>query len=353
MRIAVETALDEINSAGGVLGKPLKLVFYDDVGEPARAVDNARRIGERDNCVVMIGGGRTPNAIALREPLAEMGLPWIGPISAGTRVIEHENGKNEWMFRISMKDRWVAGYLVDTAHKRNPSGKFGIIYEGTGWGQGAVPDVEAAMKRLNIPVAGKETVNIGDQDVSAQMIRLRDAGVDNLIVYVVDREGAAMLRSMERIGYRPNMISAWGLNNSFGKAVGPLADGILVAGTFNWNGELSPRAQKVFANIQRKFPEIKTPGDIQVPSGLANAYDSVYVIAEGLKIAGAFDRTKLRDALFKVNYEGIVAKYSPAFIKGNQERMDGITTDYYKMQAFHNGILLPLEQLLSPRSRLI
>ena len=136
MRIAVETALDEINSAGGVLGKPLKLVFYDDVGEPARAVDNARRIGERDNCVVMIGGGGTPNAIALREPLAEMGLPWIGPISAGTRVIEHENGKNEWMFRISMKDRWVAGYLVDTAHKRNPSGKFGIIYEGTRLGPG-------------------------------------------------------------------------------------------------------------------------------------------------------------------------------------------------------------------------
>ena len=142
----------------------------------------------------------------------------------------------------------------------------------------------------------------------------------------------------------PKMISAWGLTNTFGKGVGPLADGILVAGTFNWNGELSPRAQKVFANIQRKFPEIKTPGDIQVPSGLANAYDSVYVITEGLKIAGAFDRTKLRDALFKVNYEGIVAKYSPAFIKGNQERMDAITTDYYKMQAFHNGILLLLEQ---------
>ena len=90
-------------------------------------------------------------------------------------------------------------------------------------------------------------------------IRLRDAGVDNLIVYVVDREGAAMLRSMERIGYRPNMISAWGLNNSFGKAVGPLADGILVAGTFNWNGELSPRPGR-FSPISRgNFRKSKRP----------------------------------------------------------------------------------------------
>src|SRR3984957_162312 len=100
LRVAVETAIDEINSAGGVLGKPIRLVVYDDVGEPARAVDNGRRIGERDNCVIMMGGGRTPNAIALREPLAEMRLPWIGTISAGTKVIEHEDGQNEWMFRV-------------------------------------------------------------------------------------------------------------------------------------------------------------------------------------------------------------------------------------------------------------
>src|SRR5260221_13768948 len=51
LKIGVETAIDEINAAGGVLGKPLKLVIYDDVGEPAKAVDNGRRIGERDNCV--------------------------------------------------------------------------------------------------------------------------------------------------------------------------------------------------------------------------------------------------------------------------------------------------------------
>jgi branched-chain amino acid transport system substrate-binding protein len=344
LKMAVETALDEINGAGGVLGQQLRLVIYDDVGEPAKAVDNGRRIGERDNCVIMMGGGRTPNAIALREPLAEMNLPWIGPISAGTRVIEHESGKNEWMFRISMKDRWVSGYLVDYAHQRWPDAKLGIVYEGTGWGQGAVPDIEAAMKRANLPVVGKETFNLGDQDMSAQMIRLRDAGVNVIILYAVDRESANMLRSMDRVGYKPKIVSAWGLTTAFGKAVGPLAEGVFVAGTFNWNGDLSPRAKKVLAHTEQKYPQIKTGADIEVPSGFANAYDSVYVIAEALKIAGAFDRTKLRDAMFQVKYEGIVAKYDPAFVRGNQERMDGITTDHYKMQAFYNGMLMPVAQ---------
>jgi branched-chain amino acid transport system substrate-binding protein len=344
LRIAVETALDEINAAGGVLGRPLRLVIYDDVGEPARAVDNGRRIGERDNCVIMMGGGRTPNAIALREPLAEMGLPWIGPISAGTTVIEHQNGQNEWMFRVSMKDRWVAGYLVDQARQRSQNGRIAFVYEGTAWGQGALPDVEAAARRSNIALAGKETFNIGDQDMSAQMIRLRDAGVDTVILWAVDRESANMLRSMDRIGYRPRIISAWGLTTAFATAVGPLAEGIMVAGTFNFNGQLPPRAQAAFDHMRAKFPNvIRTTADLQLPSGMANAYDAVYIIAEALKLAGAYDRTRLRDAMFRVNTTGIVADYRPAFIRGNQERMDAILPEAYKLQAFHNGVLMPIE----------
>ena len=344
LRITVETAVDQINAGGGVLGKPLRLVIYDDVGEPARAVDNARRIGERDNCVIMMGGGRTPNAIALREPLAEMGLPWMGVISAGTTVIEHQDGKNEWMFRISMKDRWVTGYLIDQAKQRSKDGRIGMVYEGTAWGQGALPDLEAAAKKAGVTIVAKETWNIGDQDMSAQMIRMRDAGVDTIILWAVDRESANMLRSMDRIGYHPKIISAWGLTTAFAKAVGPLAEGVMVAGTFNWNGPLSPKAQAAFDAIKAKFPDrIRATTDLEVPSGMANAWDATFVIAEGLKLAGAYDRIKLRDALYKVNYEGLVATYSPAFVRGNQEKMDAILPTAYKMQAFDAGVLKPIE----------
>jgi branched-chain amino acid transport system substrate-binding protein len=344
LRIAVETALDKINAAGGVLGRPLRLVVYDDAGEPARAVDNGRRIGERDNCVVMFGGARTPNAIALREPLAEMGMPWIGAISAGTTVIEHQNGRNEWMFRVSMKDRWVTGYLIDQAKARSQNGKIGFVYEGTAWGQGALPDIEAAARRAGVTLAGRETFNIGDQDMSAQMIRLRDAGVDTIVLWAVDRESANMLRSMDRIGYKPKIVSAWGLTTAFARSVGPLAEGIMVAGTFNWNGQLSPPAQGAFDAMKAKFPDrIRSSADMEQPSAMANAWDAVHMLVEALKIAGSYDRTKLRDAFYQMNYTGIVADYRPAFVRGNQERHDAILPEHYKLQAFHNGMLMPIE----------
>ncbi len=350
LRIAVETALAEINAAGGVLGQQLRLVAYDDVGEPARAVDNGRRIGERDNCVVMMGGFRTPNAIALREPLDEMGLPWVGVVSAGTQVVEHPNGRNEWMFRVSMKDRWVAPFLVTAALARSASGKVGILYEGTGWGQGALPDLTAALRAANSTAAATETFNIADTDMTAQLIRMRDAGVDTIVFWGVDREAANIVRSMDRLGYRPQIVSAWGIGVQFAQTAGPLAEGVIVAGTYTWMGQLPERAQGVLTRIQQRFPQIRSPADLLMPSGTANAYDATYIIAEALRLAGSFDRTAFRDAMFRVNYEGIVANYRPAFER-TQERMDAILPASYRLLAFHNGALLPIEQTPYGRPR--
>lgn len=347
VRLGAETAIDEINAAGGVLGQKLKFIAYDDQGEPSRAVDNGRRIGEKDNCVAMVGGFRSPNALALREPIDEMGLPWVGVISAGTRVIEWEKGVNKWMFRVSMKDRWVGPFLVDEAKARSKSGKIGLMFEATGWGQGAVPDVEAAAVAKGLPLVGKETFNIGDQDMSAQLIRMRDAGADTLIMYVVDREANQILRSMERIGYKPTIVSAWGISSQLGKTAGALTDGILVAGTFAWNGDLTPRAKKVYEAMAAKF-NLQSPNDILLPSGAANAYDGIYIIAEAIKLAGAFDRDKVREAFYKVKYEGLTAKFDPAFEKAAPgaiaERHDAIKPSQYRLLAFHENVLKAVEQ---------
>jgi branched-chain amino acid transport system substrate-binding protein len=271
-----------------------------------------------------------------------MEQPWMGVISAGTRVIEWENGKNEWMFRVSAKDRWVAPFLVENAIKRSKNKKIGFMFEATGWGQGAVPDVEAAAKAKGVGLVGKETFNIADQDMSAQLIRLRDAGADTLIFYTVDRETDAILRSMDRIGYKPTIVSAWGIGVQLGKTAGPLTEGVLVHGTFAWTGQLSPRAQKVWERIKAK-EKLKDPSELVLPSGTANAYDAVHIIAEALKIAGAYDKKKLRDAFFQVKHEGIIANYNPAFER-TVERHDAILPAHYKLLAYHKGILLPAEQ---------
>ena len=78
-------------------------------------------------------------------------------------------------------------------------------------------------------------------------------------------------------------------------------------------------------------------------SAVANSYDAVYIIAQAIEKAGAYDRDKLREAMYQVRYDGLVGKYEPAFEK-TQERHDAILPRYYKLTAWHEGKLLPLAE---------
>ena len=79
-------------------------------------------------------------------------------------------------------------------------------------------------------------------------------------------------------------------------------------------------------------------------SGTANAYDAVYVIAKAIEIAGSFDSKKVREALYKVKHEGLVANFDPAFDAADPERQDAILPKYYKLTVWSDGKLLPIGQ---------
>ena len=343
IRMGAEIAIDEINASGGVLGQKLSLKLYDDGGQPPKGADNVRRIALSDNCVAMLGGYHSGVQLAMRDPVAQVGIPYVGTTAAGTAIIEHENGKNKWMFRVSAKDRWVAQYLVDQAVARSKGKKIALLYENTGWGNGGMPDVEAAMKARGLTLTAKETFNWNDVDMTPQLIRVRDAGADTVIFWALDREGNQLLRGMDKIGWRPaNMVSAWGLAGNLGEIAGKLANGVLVFQTYSWMGKLDPRGDAIWKKIQTKF-NLKNPEEIRMGSAVANSYDAVYIVARAIEKAGDFDREKVREAMFQVRYDGLVAKYEPAF-EMSQERHDAILPRYYKMTAWHDGKLLPLAE---------
>ncbi len=250
IRQGAETAIDEINERGGVLGKKLKLVVYDDAGAPPRGIENARRIAQSDNCIAVLGGFHTGVALAMRDPINQAGVPYVGVIGAGTAVTEFEG--NQWLFRVSMKDRLAAKYLTEAALQRSAGKKIALLFENTGFGQGAVPDVKAALAEKGLSLVGQETFNWNDADMTPQLGRLRDAGADTIILYSIDREANQIVRGLNKIGWTPVIVSAWGNSSSLGQLAGPLANGIIVAQTFSWLNDLTPQAQGVWKKIAAK-----------------------------------------------------------------------------------------------------
>jgi branched-chain amino acid transport system substrate-binding protein len=342
VKYGAEVAIDEINEKGGVLGKKLRLIQYDDAGAPPRGVDNVRRIALSDKCVAILGGYHSTVGLAQVDPVHEIGIPWIGTTGANTKIIE--NGKSpNFMFRVSMKDKWVAQYLADQALKISKNGKVAVMFENTGWGNGAIGDFKASMTQKGKDAVAAETFNWNDQDMSAQVIRIRDAGADTVVVFALDREGNQILRSMDKAGFKPTIVSAWGLAGNLGELAGPLADGVRVIQTYSWMGELTPQGKVVWEKIQKKFG-LKDPSELKMGSATANSYDAVHIVAKAIEKAGSFDWKKVREALYTVEHQGLVASYKPAFDASNPERQDAILPQNYQMTAWSNGKLLPIAQ---------
>lgn len=342
IKMGAEIAIDEINAKGGVLGQKLRFVQYDDAGAPPRGVDNTRRIALSDKCIAILGGYHSTVALAQVQPINEIGMPYIGTIAANTKVIENGAPKN-FMFRVSAKDKWVARFLVEQALKTSKSGKIAFLYENTGWGNGGLPDVKAAMQAAGKELVTAETFNWNDQDMTPQLIRVRDAGADTVLLWGLDREGNQVLRSMDKLSYKPTVIGAWGVAGNLGELAGPLANGVRAMQTFTFMGTQDERTKALWGKIQAKYG-LKDPVEIKMGSGVANSYDAVHILAKAIETAGAYDWAKVREALYTVRHDGLVAKYDPAFEASDPERHDAILPKYYKLTAWQDGKLLPFEQ---------
>ena len=341
IRMGAEMAVAEINAAGGVLGQEIEFIQYDDAGAPPRGVDNVRRIGLKDNCVAMIGGYHSTVALAMRDPIHEIQMVYVGVIAANTNVIENGRDPN-YMFRVSAKDRWVSKYLVAEALKRSANNKVGILYENTGWGRGAYPNIQAALREQGEEEVGAETFNWKDTDMTPQLIRLRDAGAESLVMWGLDREGNQIMRSLQKIGWNPVKIGAWGFAGNLGELAGELANCSLIMQTYSWMGELEPKAQELYDIMQSEYG-VEKQEDIRMGSGVANAYDAIHIIAKAIESAGSFDRQKVYEAMFEVRHDGLVMNYDPAF-EMTEERHDAILPSAYKLTAWYDGKLLPLDQ---------
>lgn len=237
----------------------------------------------------------------------------------------------------------MARFLVEKALAASKTGKIAFFYENTGWGNGALPDVKDAMSKAGKELVAVETFAWNDQDMTPQVIRARDAGADLVLLWGLDREGNQIVRSMDKVGFKPTIIGAWGLAGNLGELAGPLSNGVQVMQTYTFMGDMDPKKQALWDKIKAKYG-LKDPAEVKMGSGVGNAYDAVHIIAKAIEKAGAYDWKKVREALYGVNHDGLVASYKPAFDAADPERQDAILPKDYKLTVWSDGKLMPIEQ---------
>ena len=331
-------AIDEINAKGGVLGRKLELVRRDDEATPAKGVIAARELVFREKVAVLFGGLDTPVSLAIVPIVNENKVPFMGPWAAGTPITKN-GAKENYVFRVSAVDEIVNKAMLQYSQKTFNAKNCGMILVNNPWGESNEKGLMAALNAKKMKPAGIEKFEGNDVDVVPQLTRLKNAGADCLFLVGNVGPSAQVVKSLDRMGWKPPIVSHWGpAGGRFTELAGPSAKEVHFVQTYSFFGKQTPVGEKVLKALMAKYSDIKGPGDVTPAVGVANAYDGMMLTAMALQAAGSTDGPKVRQGFYKVGrYEGLIKTYDRPFTADNHDAVN--ENDYVWTQFIDNQIL--------------
>ena len=182
--LGLQAAIEDVNGAGGVLGRKLTLVVRDDLSQPPKSIQNMSELIDSEKVVAVFGPTNSGNALAWKHIPTQKKIPVIGTIGSATAITHPVSaGAENYMFRVSMVDReQVAGLMAYV--KKNPATKnVGYLGETTGYGQGGLKDIQELGDLHGIKPVCNEKFGVNDTDMTSQLNKCKAAGADTLVVW--------------------------------------------------------------------------------------------------------------------------------------------------------------------------
>ena len=236
MRDGAKLAAAEINKAGGVLGRPLLLVERDDEAKNELGVQIAQELINKERVVATLGFINTGVALAAQRFYQEAEIPVFNNVATGSVVTKQflpPEHKANYIFRNAANDTIQSSMIAEYAVKRKGYSKPALLADSTNYGQLGVKDLTAALEKMNIKPVATDKFNIGDTDMTAQVLRAKEAGADVILTYAIGPELAQIANSMAKLGWKVPMIGSWTLSMaSFIDTSGANGEGATMPQTF-------------------------------------------------------------------------------------------------------------------------
>ncbi len=280
----VNTAVEQINAAGGVNGEQLRVVTFDDACEPKQGPVVANRV-VNDKIGFVVGHVCSGATIAAADIYDDEGVVMVSP-SATSPALTQGKGY-QYIFRTIGRDDQqgpaAAKYIID---KVKPA-KVAVIHDKQSYGQGIANAVRNDLQAAKIDVALFEGINAGDNDYSAIITKLKSLGVDFVYYGGYHPEMGLLLRQAREQGVKATFMGPEGVGNTEISAIaGPAVNGMLV--TLPADFTQDPKNAAVVKAFRDKNRD--PGGAFQMTS-----YVATKVIADAIKGAKSKDPEKVAE----------------------------------------------------------
>lgn len=329
MRDGVRLAVAEINAKGGVLGRKIELVERDDEAKNERGVQIAQELINKEKVVATVGYINTGVALASQRFYQQAQIPVMNNVATGSVVTKQfEKDKQNYIFRNSANDTIQSEMIVQEAVDRRKFKKVAILADSTNYGQLGRQDLEKALEKRGIKPVTEEKYNIGDVDMTAQLLKAKQAGAEIVLTYGIGPELAQIANGMEKIGWHVPIVGSWTLAMAnFVDNAGKNGEGTRMPQTFIQDGDTPKRKAFIEAYVKAYNPQ---GGRMPSAVSAAQGYDSIYLLAAAIKQAGSTDGPKIAAALENLNekIEGVVTTYNKPYSHTDHEAINFDNTKF-------------------------
>lgn len=303
MRQAVDLATEEVNASGGVLGRSVKIYYEDDQATPNLALNAVNKQIFGNKVDALIGPHHSSNVLAVEKLVQENKVVLLS--GATSPKIKEVN--NPWVFRIRASDTLSAKMAVTYAIETLKAKKIGMLHINDDFGTGALSVVKDAMEKRGMELTSVDGFNVGDKDMSGQLLKMKRAGVEALICWSHDAEGGIIARQYKELGLDSQMkmigSATFSLSQWLSIVSAEVADGIRSVNDFVPSNPL-PVVQEFNKKYMEKY-------NMTTDLYSAAYYDAANILFNAINQAGSLDPDAIRTSLAGMkSYSGVMAEYS-------------------------------------------
>jgi branched-chain amino acid transport system substrate-binding protein len=296
---AIKLALKQINAAGGINGKKIDLVIVDNQSTNPGALAALQKAVEQEKIVALVSSVKSTQILAMSDAVKKYGIPTI---IGGTNATLTRQG-NPWLFRVRPDDSIAAGAMVKYIKEDTKFTKVGILHDTDAFGTGGADLVEKGAKEAGLQVVKREKYTTKDKDFTAQLLSLKNAGAQIMVLYGTNPDDVAVIqRQYRQLGTPFKYIGSPSsqmrdcLNLSRDAAEGIYAVADFVPGQ-------SPVNKKYADEYRAEYHE-------EFDATSAWTYDGLYILANAIKKVGE-DRGKIRETILSLRgYQGVLGNFN-------------------------------------------
>ena len=292
-KAGIDLAVDEINEAGGVDGKKLELVTVDNKSEPAEATSAALKLIDKDKVVAIIGAATSGATIAQADIANSKKTPLISPSGTSPSVTVKDDGSvNEFVFRTSFIDPFqgtvAANFAINELKVKNVA-----IYSdnSSDYSKGLAASFKKDFEAAGGKVISEESYIAKDSDFRSVLTSIKAANPEFIFIPGYYEEVGLIIKQAREMGIDVPLMGADGWDSP---TLLELAGADALNNTFTTNHYSSEDTDGIIQDFNEKFEAKynKSPDAFN-----ALGYDTVYLLVDAIKRAGAVDSVKIKDAL--------------------------------------------------------